>query len=159
MLLGLCLTRSILDYRPVAFLKGWGPYAKLTATNGRSMYVRVLEGPCVGVSREVALNLYPYYGWGRMGIEAEFGVEPADPPKAVRAVMRVPFGISEVVVRRQLEGFPLYEGSVALEYLEHVEFGEVVHVDPHPGAVLVPETRLRLVEVPVEDDAVVFRIG
>ncbi len=79
-----------------------------------------------------------------------------DPVRATRVVMRVPFGISEVVVRRQLEGYPIYEGSVALDYLEHIEFGEVVHVEPSQFSVLTSETKLRLVEVPVEDSEIIF---
>ena len=111
--------------------------------------------------QEVALTaavnmLYPYYGWGAMDVEAYFEVSEANPVEATRVVMKVPFGITELVVRRQLTGFPIYEGTVALEYLDHVEFGEVVHVEPQPFAILTNNTALRLVEVPVEEDAVVF---
>ncbi|RFA93808.1 hypothetical protein [Pyrobaculum aerophilum] len=155
MLLPMCKTASILDYRPVVFLDGEG-YVRVTADNGRSIVAKVVKGPCKGVSREVAYLLYPYYGWGRMEVAAEFQIEPVDPVRATRVVMRVPFGISEVVVRRQLEGYPIYEGSVALEYLEHIEFGEVVHVEPSQFSVLTPETKLRLVEVPVEDSEIIF---
>jgi hypothetical protein len=155
MKLGMCKTSSILDYRAVVFLEGEG-YVRVTATNGRSLVAKVVKGPCLGVSREVALLLYPNYGWGKIPVEAEFAVEPTEPVKATRVVMRVPFGIGEVVVRRQLEGFPVYEGSVALEYLEHIEFGEVVHVEPAQFSVLAPDTKLRLVEVPVEDSEIVF---
>lgn len=155
MRLGLCRTSSILDYRAVVFLEEEG-YVKISATNGRSLIAKVAKGPCIGVSREVALLLYPQYGWGKVPIEADFFIEPVEPVKATRVVMRVPFGIGEVVVRRQLEGFPVYEGSVALEYLEHIEFGEVVHVEPAQFSVLAPETKLRLVEVAVEDSEAVF---
>jgi hypothetical protein len=153
--LGMCRTSSILDYRAVVFLEGEG-YVKITAANGKSLVAKVMKGPCPGVSREVAYLLYPNYGWGRLPVEAEFAVEPVEPVKATRVVMRVPFGIGEAVVRRQLEGFPVYEGSVALEYLEHIEFGEVVHVEPAQFSVLAPDTKLRLVEVPVDDSEVVF---
>jgi hypothetical protein len=74
--------------------------------------------------------------------------------------MTVPFGISEAVVRRQLTGFPLVEGAVALEYLEHVEFGEIAHVEP-PMSILADSTAIKLFEKPVDDEVVVFgpRLG
>jgi len=64
------------------------------------------KGPCVGVSREIAVMLYPYYGWGAMDVEAEFEISEAKPVEAARVVMKVPFGITETVVRRQLTSFP-----------------------------------------------------
>lgn len=152
--MGMCKTGTILDYRPVVFTEGEG-YLEVTS-GGRSLVVKKVGGPCVGVSREVAFLLYPQYGWGILDIEAEFSIREIKPTEARRIVMKVPFGIGEVVVRRQLSGFPIYEGHVALEYLEHVEFGEVVHVDPQPGSVLTEATQLRLVEVAVEDTDVVF---
>jgi len=156
MYLRMCLTRTILDYRPVVFLDVEAPYVELRTRDGRRAIAKVEKGPCIGVSRELAIMLYPYYGWGAMDVEAYFDVSEARPVEATRVVMKVPFGITEPVVRRQLTGFPIYEGTVALEYLDHVEFGEVVHVEPQPFAILTNNTALRLVEVPVEDDAVVF---
>ncbi|MFN3805055.1 MAG: hypothetical protein ACK4SY_08360 [Pyrobaculum sp.] len=155
MRLSLCRTKSLLDYRPVVFLDGEG-YVELVSTDGRRVVARVMKGPCVGVSREVAYLLYPYYGWDILDIDAEFSIREVNPPEAARVVMKVPFGIGEAVVRRQLAGFPIYEGTVALEYLEHVEFGEVAHVEPRPFSILTDNTRLRLVETPVEDTDVVF---
>ncbi|MEM1596897.1 MAG: hypothetical protein QXP31_00710 [Pyrobaculum sp.] len=156
MWLRLCKTRSILDYRPVVFLEEVGPYVEVRSRGGRRAVAKAAAGPCRGVSREIAYLLYPYYGWERMDIEAEFYLEPASPPEATRVVMKVPFGISEQVVRRQLTGYPVYEGAVALEYLEHIEFGEVVHVEPQPFSVVGDNTKFRLVEIPVDHDAVVF---
>jgi hypothetical protein len=88
-------------------------------------------------------------------VEADFIVEQTEPQPARRVVMVVPFGITEAVVRRQLAGYPLVQGSVALEYLEHIEFGEIATVEP-PMSVLTDSTQLRIVEKPVEDDTVVF---
>ncbi len=154
MRLGMCKTSSILDYRAVMFLEGG--YVRVTAANDKSLVAKVTKGPCLGVSREVAFLLYPHYGWGKIPVEAESAMEAVELVKATRVVTRVPFGIGEAVVRRQLEGFPVCEGSMALEYLEHVEFGEVVHVEPARFSVLAPDTTLRLVELPVEDSEVVF---
>ncbi|MEL9990007.1 MAG: hypothetical protein QXP98_03405 [Thermoproteus sp.] len=152
----LCKTYTILDYRFVLFLEGGPKYVELKSVDGRRGVARVEQGPCVGVSREVAYLLYPYYGWERMDVAARFEVVETTPKEAERVVMRVPFGINEMIVRRQLEGFPIYEGSIALEYMDHIEFGEVVHVEPAPFSILTEKTKLRLVEVPVEDTEVVY---
>jgi len=48
----------------------------------------------VDVSRELALYLYPYYGWGRVPVEADFLVQTE--PQPARRVA-VPFGITEAV--------------------------------------------------------------
>jgi len=154
----MCLTRTILDYRPVVFLDLKSPYVEVRSRDGRWAVAKVEKGPCVGVSREIAVMLYPYYGWRAMDVEAEFEISEAKPVEAARVVMKVPFGITEAVVRRQLTSFPVYEGVTALEYLDHVEFGEVVHVEPQPFAVLTNSTELKLIEVPVEDNTVVFMI-
>lgn len=143
MLLRLCLTNSVLDYRSIVFLDGEG-YVRVTANNGRSLVARLMKGPCIGVSREVALMLYPYYGWGYMEVEAEFKIEPIKPIRATKIVIKVPYGITREAVRKQLEGFPIYRGFLALEYLGQVEFGEVVSVEPEQGSILTPETELRL---------------
>lgn len=154
--LGLCKTSTILDYRLVVFSDDLPPYVKVRSVDGREAVAKVeRRRGCAGVSRELAFRLYPYYGWGRMSVEALFHVEPVEPPPARRVVMTVPFGISEVVVRRQLTGFPLVAGTVALEYLEHVEFGEIAHVEP-PMSVLADSTVIKLFEKPVDDDVVVF---
>ncbi len=63
-------------------------------------------------------------------MEADFIIEQTEPQPARRVVMVVPFGITEAVVRRQLTGYPLVEGSVALEYLEHIEFGYIASAEP-----------------------------
>jgi hypothetical protein len=159
--LGLCKTRTVLDYRLVIFSGDLPRYVKVRSADGREAVARVERWQgCVGVSRELALRLYPYYGWGRMLVEALFQVEPTEPQPASRVVMTVPFGISEAVVRRQLTGFPLVEGAVALEYLEHVEFGEIAHVEP-PMSILTDSTAIKLFEKPVDDEVVVFgpRLG
>ncbi|MFN7105579.1 MAG: hypothetical protein ACK4M3_03220 [Pyrobaculum sp.] len=155
MRLSLCRTRTVLDYRPVVFLDDEG-YVEISSKEGRRVVAKVVKGPCVGVSREVAYFLYPYYGWDILDIDAEFLIQKVNPPEATRVVMKVPFGIGEAVVRRQLAGFPIYEGTVALEYLEHIEFGEVAHVEPQPFSILTDNTRLRLVETPVEDTDIIF---
>ncbi|AEA12200.1 hypothetical protein TUZN_0710 [Thermoproteus uzoniensis 768-20] len=155
--LGLCKTGTVMDYRPVLFLEEGGGYAVVRSRSGRSAVVRVERGKqCVGVSREVALLLYPELGWEHMPVEAPFQIERADPVKATRVVMRVPFGIGEVVVRRQLLGYPIYEGAIALEFMDHIEFGEVVHVEPRDFSVVAEDTALRLVEVPVEENEIVY---
>ncbi|MGC9170814.1 MAG: hypothetical protein ACP5HD_08760 [Thermoproteus sp.] len=91
-----------------------------------------------------------------MPVEAPFQIERVDPVKATRVVMRVPFGIGEVVVRRQLLGYPIYERAIALEFMDHIEFGEVVHVEPRDFSVVAEDTALRLVEVPVEENEIVY---
>jgi len=159
--LGLCRTHTVLDYRLVIFSGDLPRYVKVRSADGREAVARVERWQgCVGVSRELALRLYPYYGWGRMPVEALFQVEPTEPQPASQVVMTVPFGISEAVVRRQLTGFPLVEGAVALEYLEHVEFGEIAHVEP-PMSILADSTAIKLFEKPVDDEVVIFgpRLG
>lgn len=157
--LGVCRTGTILDYRPVVFIEAKSDYVEIRSREGRRVVARVLKGPCVGVSREVAYLLYPYYGWDHMEIQEVFYVEEVSPPPATRVVMKVPFGIGEVVIKRQLVGFPIYEGALALEYLEHIEYGEVVHVEPQNFSILREDTAMRIVEIPVADDAVVFMAG
>jgi hypothetical protein len=153
--LGVCKTSSILDYRLVVF-GDFSPYVLVRSVEGRRAVAKAERWRgCVGVSRELALYLYPYYGWGRVPVEADFIIEQTEPQPAKRVVMVVPFGITEVVVRRQLTGYPLVEGSVALEYLEHIEFGDIASVEP-PLSVLTDSTQLKIIEKPVEDDAVVF---
>ncbi len=154
--LGMCKTGTVLDYRPVVFLNEEGGYVKVKSREGKFVIARVLKNSCIGVSREVAYLLYPYYGWDRLKIEEVFYIEPTAPPAATRVVLKVPFGIGEVVIRRQLEGFPIYEGTVAIEYLEHIEYGEVVHVEPENYSILNSDTAIRIIEIPVQDDAVVF---
>jgi hypothetical protein len=153
--LGVCKTSTILDYRLVVF-GDFSPYVLVRSVEGRRAVAKAEQWRgCVGVSRELALYLYPYYGWGRVPVEADFIVERTEPQPARRVVMVVPFGIMEAVVRRQLAGYPLVEGSVALEYLEHIEFGEIASVEP-PLSVLMDSTQLKIFEKPVEDDTVVF---
>jgi len=153
--LGVCKTFTILDYRLVVF-GDFNPYVLVRSVDGRWAVAKAERWRgCVGVSQELALYLYPYYGWSRVPVEADFIVEQAEPQPARRVVMVVPFGITEAVVRRQLTGYPLVEGSVALEYLEHIEFGNIASVEP-PMSVLTESTQLKIIEKPVEDDAVVF---
>jgi len=153
--LGICKTSTILDYRFVVF-GDFSPYVLVRSVDGRWAVAKAERWRgCVGVSRELALYLYPYYGWGRIPVESDFIIEQTEPQPARRVVMVVPFGITEAVVRRQLTGYPLVQGSVALEYLEHIEFGEITTVEP-PMSVLTDSTLLRIVEKPVEDDVVVF---
>jgi hypothetical protein len=153
--LGICKTSTILDYRFVIF-GDFSPYVLVKSVDGRWAVAKTERWRgCVGVSRELALYLYPYYGWGRVPVEADFIIEQTEPQPARRVVIVVPFGITEVVVRRQLTGYPLVRGSVALEYLEHIEFGEIATVEP-PMSVLTDSTQLKIVEKPVEDDTVVF---
>jgi len=154
--LGICRTSTVLDYRMVLF-GDFPPYVIVKSIDGRVVLAKTEHRQgCVGISRELAYYLYPYYGWGKMPVEALFLVEPAEPQPATRVVMTVPFGITETVVRRQLTGYPLVEGSVALEYLEHIEFGEIVHVEPKMS-ILTETTKLKIFEKPVEDNMVVFR--
>lgn len=153
--LGVCKTSTILDYRLVVF-GDFNPYVLVRSVDGRWAVAKAERWRgCAGVSQELALYLYPYYGWSRIPVEADFVVERAEPQPARRVVMVVPFGITEAVVRRQLTGYPLVEGSVALEYLEHIEFGNIASVEP-PMSVLTDSTQLKIIEKPVEDDAVVF---
>jgi hypothetical protein len=153
--LEICKTSTILDYRLVVF-GDFSPYVLVRSVDGRWAVAKAERWPgCVGVSRELALYLYPYYGWGRVPVGAAFTVERTEPQPARRVEMVVPFGITEAVVRRQLAGYPLVEGSVALEYLEHIEFGEIASVEP-PMSVLADSTQLKILEKPVEDDVVVF---
>jgi len=153
--LGVCKTFTILDYRLVVF-GDFNPYVLVRSVDDRWAVAKAERWRgCVGVSQELALHLYPYYGWSRVPVEADFIVEQAEPQPARRVVMVVPFGITEAVVRRQLTGYPLVEGSVALEYLEHIEFGNIASVEP-PMSVLTESTQLKIIEKPVEDDAVVF---
>lgn len=153
--LGLCRTHTVLDYRHVVFGDFGFEYALVESRDGRVALAKIIKGDCVGVSRELAFHLYPYYGWGVLDIKAHFALTPTSPEPARRLLIRVPFGISEQVIRRQLTGYPLVEGAVALEYLEHVEYGEIVHVEPKPS-VLADGTVIKIFEFPVEDDAVVF---
>ncbi len=153
--LSLCKTSTILDYRLVIFGE-FPPYVKVRSIYGKEVLARTTQRDCVGVSRELALYLYPHYGWGKTPVEAPFFIEPTEPQPARRVVMTVPFGITEAVVRRQLTGYPLVTGSVALEYLEHVEFGEIVHVEP-PMSILTDSTTLKIIEKPVEDEVILFR--
>jgi len=153
--LGICKTSTILDYRFVVF-GDFSPYVLVRSVDGRWAVAKAERWRgCVGVSRELALYLYPYYGWGRIPVESDFIIEQTEPQPARRVVMVVPFGITEAVVRRQLTGYPLVEGSVALEYLEHIEFGYIASVEP-PLSVLTDSTQLKIIEKPVEDDVVVF---
>jgi len=153
--LGVCKTSTILDYRLVVF-GDFSPYVMVRCVDGRRAVAKAERWRgCVGVSRELALYLCPYYGWGRVPVEADFIIEQTEPQPARRVVMVVPFGITEAVVRRQLTGYPLVEGSVALEYLEHIEFGDIASVEP-PMSILTDSTQLKIIEKPVGDDAVVF---
>lgn len=155
--LGLCKTKTIADYRPIIYLEEGEGYALVRSKSGRAVVAKVEAGRgCVGVSREVAVLLYPELGWEYMPVEAPFWIEEVEPLKASRVVMRVPFGIGEVLVRRQLLGYPIYEGAIALEFLDHIEFGEVVHVEPRDFSIVAENTDFRLVEVPVDENEVVY---
>jgi hypothetical protein len=156
--LEMCQTGTILDHRLALFGNFPFSYAKIDSRDGRSTIARVERWrDCSGVSREVALRLYPYYGWGIIPVRALFFVEEAQPKRARRVIMEVPFGITEALIRRQLAGYPLAEGSIAIEYLGHIEFGEVVQVEP-PMSVMSDSTELTLRERPVEDDVALFEM-
>ncbi|CCC81080.1 hypothetical protein TTX_0409 [Thermoproteus tenax Kra 1] len=155
--LKLCKTQSVLDYRLLLFYDIGANYAEIFSRSGRRAVAKVEGGGrCKGVSRELALTLYPELGWEFLDVEAPFDIRPTDPVPATRVVMKVPFGVTEAVVRAQLKGYPLAEGTLALEAFGHIEFGEVVHVEPTEYAVLTDDTKLRLVEVPVEDDVIIY---
>jgi hypothetical protein len=153
--LGVCKTSTILDYRLVVF-GDFSPYVLVRSVDGRRAVAKAERWRgCVGVSRELALYLYPYYGWGRVPVEADFIVEQTEPQPARRVVMVVPFGITEAGGEAAAGRVPSGRGSVALEYLEHIEFGDIASVEP-PMSVLTDSTQLKIIEKPVEDDAVVF---
>ncbi|MBP1448404.1 MAG: hypothetical protein JZD41_00045 [Thermoproteus sp.] len=147
---------EILNYRLVVFLRDPpSNYVEASSLDGRRALLRAMEGrECI--SREAALSLYPQLPWGLADVKAPFEVRPAEPVEAKRVVMSVPFGVTEALVRRQLEGFPLVEGSVALQYLSHIEFGEVVRLDPQPYSILTKTSILKIVEKPINRIDVIY---
>jgi hypothetical protein len=88
---------TILDYRLVVF-GDFSPYVMVRCVDDKWAVAEAERWHgCVDVSRELALYLCPYYGWGRFPVEADVLIKQTESQPARHVVVAVPFSFTEAV--------------------------------------------------------------